>query len=74
MWHDIYSYVTTQQHNELASQDEKERLERECEQYEVKENGLLYHIHLANGQPQTHNVMVQLCLPREYVPRILGNA
>jgi hypothetical protein len=71
MWHDIYLYVTKQQHNELASQEEKDKLEKECEQYEVKEDGLLYHIHFANGQPQTHNVIVQLCLPRQYVPRIL---
>jgi hypothetical protein len=71
MWKDIYQYITQQEHNELASQDEKEKLERECEQYLVKENGLLYHIHLANGQPQTHNVMIQLCVPRKYVSMIL---
>jgi hypothetical protein len=71
MWRDIYTYVSEQKHNDLASQDEKDKLERECEQYLIKDDGLLFHIHLANGQPQTHNVMLQLCIPRALVPAIL---
>ena len=54
-----------------ASQEEKEKLERECEQYLIKDDGLLFHIHLANGQPQTHNVILQLCVPRVLVPAIM---
>jgi hypothetical protein len=71
MWKDIYMYVTEQQHNETASQEEKEKLERECEQYLIKDEGLLFHIYLANGQPQTHNVILQLCLPRVLIPTIM---
>ena len=71
MWKDIYMYVTEQVHNDTASQQDKEKLERECEQYLIKDNGLLFHIHLANGQPQTHNVMLQLCLPRVLIPTIM---
>ncbi len=71
MWKDIYMYVAEQQHNDLSSQEDKEKLERECEQYLIKDEGLLFHIHLANGQPQTHNVIFQLCLPRVLIPRIM---
>jgi hypothetical protein len=71
MWRDIYMYVLEQQHNDLASPAERDKLERECEQYLIKDDGLLFHVHLANGQPQTHNVMLQLCVPRTLVPAIL---
>jgi hypothetical protein len=71
MWKDMYMYVTEQQHNDTSSQEAKKELERECEQYLIKDKGLLCHIFLANGQPQIHNMFVQLCLPRVIIPQIL---
>ena len=71
MWKDMYRYITKQEHNELSTAEEKQELERECEQYIVKEDESLYHIYFGNGQPQTHNMIVQLCLPRKYIPIVL---
>ena len=65
-WKNIYKCVSMPDEECIWDNE----LRRECEQYVIID-ALLYRRCLLNGKPQLDNLVMQLCLPKVMVPRVL---